>query len=524
MPYPDQPLDDPDALAPFVGEYWTRWYGDADFCRRYLRALTLVMRSVHRVFGAATSRAGWEEIPLHEPMAFLPIAIRESQVNASPSALLRFDRNPWNFGATASFDDYPPYIAAADEVYVDGGYVFRHPAPARLVSVKLLANGLVTPTASWHQGIDYILAEGDLVFRANPFLADLFAIEDVYDDTGTVVDRQITLWGHEAALDRRWLSDLLGSVVGVEDASSVEYHRFLLAAMQSTTAGSSAAAVRAMFESAIGVPLAQGDETVEAIGTDRRQQVVWTDKNVYLLPLGSELAVAVGDVLTPAASLCSAFRLDELHRGQVPPGLHSLSLGPEHLGLPIRGLVFDDAVVPIDVEATQEGLRTEFTIGGSIEDVALFWDTVHARGVAAGRLLSSSLDPLGRNPAPVGSIPATINPLEFLLANVLRGPIFICQIRPVFLASENLSRRLGWLQALRQSSNPWGGFFLILILPRLGDRIDPANEDTELGPGMRDGVGVGPALGPVPNETISGDVLVRDSFRFRIDTSACATE
>ncbi len=119
------------------------------------------------------------------------------------------------------------------------------------------------------------------------------------------------------------------------------------------------------------------------------------------------------------------------------------------------------------------------TLSGRDVDVTKFWNEAHARGVARGETLAMLLD---RRPVPVGqptagSLPATVNPLRFLLANVLRTRCLIARIKAGALGAGALG--LAYLRTLRRIIPPGTALVVLVELPTADDSVivDYVTED-----------------------------------------------
>jgi hypothetical protein len=508
--FPSGSFDEPGEFLALLSDYWTRWYQGSGSLQKFCEALARLWSSPAALFQVAIDRTSWDHIPLFEEMECFPILLREDQINTTTVSLDTWDNTDQTFDGGLSFDTPSSQT------------VFYHPLPAGLVGCSLLTNAITSPDKSWSAGIDFGVEgrQARFSFHKNPFTEPGWLPIETFDEAGQS-SRQLVLWGWKVRWDVRWLQLLLGEVIGVEAPSSEAYRELLLGAMRSTTCGTSAADVRRMVSATVGIPLAEAAETVQAVGTDRHGTFLATETRIYRIPSSAALTVGVGDVLQEGQAICTALRIDDLHRGQLPPGLAALSIGEELLPWKDGGpLSFDNKTVPVTETLTAAGPRVEFPLGGFPEQVARFWDTVHERGVASGRLLSSYLDPLQRNPAPAGSSPATVNPLQFLVENLLRGPVAVCQLQLDQLTTEQSSSRLAWLAALADTLPPWGKFFIVLVVTFSRDRVNPANEDPAAGPRIREWSELIEELAGA-GESINPETAVRESFQFVTTEQGC---
>jgi hypothetical protein len=127
--------------------------------------------------------------------------------------------------------------------------------------------------------------------------------------------------------------------------------------------------------------------------------------------------------------------------------------------------------------------KVSWQLGGFPYDVEKFWTDVHTAGVARTQTLAMLLDvretPVGQPTA--ASLPATINPLQFLADNLLRNNAYIVKVRP----GSVLARRLPYVPVdqLRKIQPP---HTLMLLIVELGYQDQPIlmeNPGTEIAPG-----------------------------------------
>jgi hypothetical protein len=309
---------------------------------------------------------------------------------------------------------------------VDGGVILNRINDASLTLVS---------------GIDYQLAvspfDGSrtLVFRDNPFNNPLVSVQNVMNGK-LIVDQEAVLWLYGSEFDYSDIYQQFGyAVTGPVPVSSESYRRFVNAIYDGIIQGGTARNVADLFAAAADVPLARTDgEVVETIFSDENYQWVITHQNAYKLALAATPVVAVGDVLTFNQPICDAVQFFEFNTGTIPDNIQALAVGPGLLGAGYQqDLVFSNENTPLIVTTDPMGFtKVSFSLGGLTEDVTLFWDTVHANGLAAGQTLADLLDqrPLdARTTQPTAlALPATINPLGFLLANLLRDNAFLAVV------------------------------------------------------------------------------------------------
>jgi hypothetical protein len=316
-------------------------------------------------------------------------------------------------------------------------------------------------------GIDYYLdlSRQLLVLRSDPFTDDRIARREVYNTEGAVVDYEVSLWALREQQDRRFLSEQYGYQWGFDLPSSGPYRDFLNALWDAAVEGSSARAVQEAISAALDIPLAKGDEIVEVVTTDRDSLLVITDANVYRFVSTATPLVYVGDHVHAGMPLTDGLRFYEFNRGQVDPALLAVHLESAYLLEGYHsGLTFENKSVPLVVGTDGMFTTVSFEIGGWPLDVEKFWDDLHARGVDAGLTLAQCLDQrtnkVGEPTA--ANLPTTINPLEFLVQNVLRNNFFAAQIR--FSSCGPNAMGIEHLRAIRRIVPPHTALLLIVEL------------------------------------------------------------
>lgn len=149
-------------------------------------------------------------------------------------------------------------------------------------------------------------------------------------------------------------------------------------------------------------------------------------------------------------------------------------------------LVFENKVVPLVVDTAHPTGYTyvSFEVSGVPADVQRFFDEVHYRGITAAesatplcppgyprytlaQFLDSRKQPSGEPTA--AHLPTTVNPLRFLVENVLRNNVFVVKIALSALGQNHLG--LYNVRHLRQLLPPGVAMILIFDLKPAPDRI-----------------------------------------------------
>jgi hypothetical protein len=206
--------------------------------------------------------------------------------------------------------------------------------------------------------------------------------------------------------------------------------------------------------------------------------------------------VAVGDVLRAGSRLIDAVEILELTAGTVPTRISALALDSGYLSACFYGdLVFENKDVPLEVNSDHPSGYTyvRFGLGGFPADVTRFFDELHTRGVAGA---ASMPDPCERRARKRGTLahmldtrtqpdgeptqeylPRTINPLKFIVANVLRNNVFLVHIKSAELGQNRLG--LYNIRHLRALLPPHAAMIVIYDIGGVRDALDGAQSLAE---------------------------------------------
>jgi hypothetical protein len=267
----------------------------------------------------------------------------------------------------------------------------------------------------------------------------------------------------------------------------------------------------------LGVPVVvEPAETVELIQKDNNYLVIATDKSVYKFNKEATATVSVGDTVYAGDWLVDTVQIYELNTGTVPDVL-SVSAGLGFLpGGFSDGIGFSNKDVPLVVETVDGKTKVSFELGGLPTDVELFWELTHQRGLASGKTLANYLD-VRENPTDepgAASLPATVNPLQFLVENVLRYNAFVVKIK-VSAISGNVISKL-----VRKITPPWTACILLLDIDIDDPEVLLEAAASETAPGYSESVSS--FVGAEPqDETISGEDYLVEKVSIRLVNGVC---
>jgi hypothetical protein len=182
-----------------------------------------------------------------------------------------------------------------------------HKSPG-LVELPLLMDKLVDPTVLLHEGIDYRIRGNKIEFANDDMLADVDA-----------------LWGFKAKFDRGFLWKHFGHLVGLKEKTSQQYKDTINAIIDCWMYGPTTPRLEALVAAVLGVPCADGEETICGRYEDRRGPFVVTDLRVHRIPQEAILSHSEGSQPRSGAPLVKSFEIHQVR-------------GPDDSGASARGV------------------------------------------------------------------------------------------------------------------------------------------------------------------------------------------
>lgn len=471
--YPNSDLDRFRTIMAALGSFWSRTYEATDQVHSYSVATAELVAQSQRNLLETVAAMSRYDVPLYHTENWVPIVLRKSQRNAEATNIAKFDQNARSFNDGRLFLDAPSEMA-----------YYAFPLPDKLAGAAKIFDRLFNPTLSLDSGVDYLIDinRGALIFVEDPFDRPE-AIKKTIFDRSKPIDEEIVLWAFKGKYDYEYVYTQFGYAIDLRLKTSQGYKDITNAIISGLVNGGATAADLDLALSAIcDIPLTrESKETVELVQRDAHGLLIATDKHVYRYPEDAMPLVATGDKVNAGAQLVNAFSVVELNQGGVADAISALALGPGYLSACFYGdLVFENKDVPLEVDTAHDSGYTyvKFRLGGFPLDVQQFFDEIHARGVQAAEIVQDPCDRknrklgtlahlLDRRKNPDGeptavNLPKTINPLKFIVENVLRNNVFLVQINVGSLGRNRLG--LYNIRHLRQLLPPQSAMIVIFSM------------------------------------------------------------
>lgn len=478
--YPGSDLDRPRNLKAVLGTFWSRIYAAQDQVESYATAAGQQLAQTHLEMLETIACVSRAKIPVFHRQNWYFLALKQSERNDAQTSLA-------HYGDDIAYGDPAAYgvpTTRSDHAF---------PLPEKLQHAPLIMNRLTEPSVVLSNNIDFKLdtRRGALVFQKNPFDNPLIPQRPVYEN-GEIVDYEVGLWVFRGEFDWNFAYEHFGYQLGLKMQSSQGYKDLLNALFDALVRGANDAALEQALSAMTGVPLVQEqEETVEVVANNCDVLTIVTDKHAYRFNGLATALVAVGDVVHAGDPLVDALQIYEFNRGEVPTGLSGLVMGRGYLANCYYGeLVFENKTLPLTVNETHASGYTyiSFPLGGFPADVTKFFDEMHARGIVDAEQPPDDCDPSRRRGTlaqlldtrtnrtgqpKANHLPATINPLEFLIANVLRDNAFLVRIK----ASAMGRTRLGLynVRHLRKLLPPHAAMIILIELSPSQETVSSAN-------------------------------------------------
>lgn len=421
--FPTTEYDEPRVLLELLGTFWSDTYPD-QLVEDLLVSYALAARQSHVNMLELVSACSRFDVPVFHREQWHHLVLKESDHNTNAGTSMSV------YGSGIVYGTQPG--SGVQLKYGVPWFPYSiFPLPTDFVGCSFIFNRITQPSVSLLLGVDYIIDVDRqvIVFKDNPFNNANIATREVYTN-GEVTDKEASLWLFRSLFDVADIYTQFGYPLRFELPSTEGYRDAINGLWDGLIRGTAAQDIQAVVAAVCDVPLAKGMETVEIVMKDANHLLVITNQNVYRFSLDATALVAVGDTVFAGQSLVNAVRFYNFNRGDYGD-LKAVTLGPGFLpdGY-YDSITFYDETVDLVVDTSGTFTKVSFHVGGWPGDLEKFWDDFHEKGVAQGQTLAHLLDQrVNKVGEPTAvNLPATINPMEFAVENILRNNAFAVKI------------------------------------------------------------------------------------------------
>lgn len=471
-----------EALLSTLGSFWQYYFGDRDVLRDHYRYLGHKQGQVYLDYLATVASVSRFNVPVFRAEDWFLLVLRESDRDTVYNV---YGQAGLTYGWSIKYGE-----AQTEEV------LFPLPSDSTFYGELAEApytiyNRVLFPSRSWTYGLDYDIdrERGLIRFREDPFDSDYVAKREVYDDTGAITDVEAGLWLYKGQFDIGLVYRQWGFAVAEQLQSSENYKEFVNALWDGYVFGPSSEAFSTAASAMLGIPIVlESTETVEDIVTEPTRLLITTDKHVYSFSSNANPIVSVGDTVKAGEQLTDAIRIIDLSSGEADySDIPALTFDDNFLsGGYFSTLTFENSEVSVEYLGVDEDNKAVvvFRISGFPGDIEQFWERAQTLGKASGKktlaeLLDVRSNPVGQ-PMPA-YLPGTINPLEFVIENILKNNLTIIKVRAGAISDD--APGLGLFKYLRNIVMPHTTFIVFVELSVDADVIDlsQAGDDDQAG-------------------------------------------
>ena len=557
--YPGTDFDRSRTLLALLGSFWSRTFTRRDQVTSYVIATSHAVNQTYRNLLETVAALSRYDVPLFHEEIIVPVVLKKSDANSERVVGILFDDGQQIFDGAASFNAGPnnaPFFAfpLPDKLAGVGQFFNRITFPtAALLSgadfvIDRRRNAIIFKQDPYanpaflrrivvHDGVEdeEITLWGfcgkfdyDWVFNQFAYAVGIkLQTSQGYKDLTNAVLTALVESGLSATTLDLAFAAICGVPVSAAPTETVEVaaydayglfiatdktvYRFNATAAPNVAIGQT---IQAGTQLVRGIDIKEffvGNEYAATFARDaqlvvgRPTQSLLVDNAFEQPDAGNNAAI----ILDPVTTACQTARRE----------LTALALDNGYLSACFYGdLVFENRVVPLDIITDHPSNYTylRFKLGGFPADVDQFFDEIHSRGIAAAEapkdqcdenrrrqgtlahLLDSRVQPATEPTA--AHLPSTINPLQFLVENVLRNNVFVVRILVPALGQNSIG--LYNIRHLRQLLPPQTGMIVVFELSAGADTVNAENSITEV---ITRFTGLQPQKDTVPGS------LVRDS-------------
>jgi hypothetical protein len=556
--YPGTDFDRSRTLLTLLGSFWSRTFTQRDQVASYVLATSYAANQTYRNLLETVAALSRYDIPLFHEQTIVPVVLKKSDANSARVTGVLFDENPYVFDGVTSFNtppgNTPFFVFPLPEKLADVGQFFNRitfPTAALLNGVDFVIDrkrGVIVFKQNPYTNPAFlrriVVSDGtedeeitlwgfcgkfdyDWVFNQFAYAVGvkLQTSQGYKDLTNAVLTALVEGGLSAAALDLAFAA-ICGVPVSAEPSETVEVvaydayglfiatdksvYRFNVTAVPNVVIGQVIHAGTQLIrgidikEFFVGNVYAPPDENAQRVAAPPSREIL-VDNSFEQPDAGNNAGVT----LDPLTTTCQHIRRE----------LTALALDSGYLSACFYGdLVFENRSIPLEIITDHPSHYTyvRFKLGGVPADVERFFDEIHRRGIETAQapqplcpgparrfgtlahLLDSRVKPATEPTAE--HLPATINPLQFLVENVLRNNVFVVRILVPALGQNSIG--LYNIRHLRQLLPPQTGMIVVFELSAGADTISAENSITEV---ITRFTGLQPQ-----KDTVSGS-LVRDS-------------
>lgn len=433
-----------DLLYQWLGSFWSGICEDSEMLYNMYKANGVLSAQLYQEFTDSINLTNRNKVPLYHRKMWFPVVIYLTDQNAKDACGIKLNMSP------------TPVIGPQTDPHFEVGNLFTigGPAPYKDVtayklasninSIAAISDNIATPKVVYLHGANYVVQNSTLYFLngQDPFSNPAFKSEDVEVDGQTT--KKITLWCAETLLDRNYVYNYVGYVLGLQDATSPEYLSASNALWDVYNSGASMELFNVALAAILGEPVIINPvEIVDTVVNIGGVKQVITNLSVYTINTNGTIRsdIVPGMELRRGTFLTTAIKvydnLDPARLQADSPDVQTFREDVPALFLPApffratldHGIGVSWELSDI-INAGVDGngnTKYRFKLYGYPEDIERVWTDAwgycEANNIPFGTVLTGYLHETSSQV--VGAISGKITPLEFFMSNFLKANALI---------------------------------------------------------------------------------------------------
>ncbi|NDC41873.1 MAG: hypothetical protein EBZ77_10040, partial [Chitinophagia bacterium] len=406
-------------VVKFFGDYWSTIYPDDGIISTLGYALKEELRQNFRKLKAFADDHDFNNAQALTYFTHFPLIV--------PLPLIK--RPPIRFGDGFKFGQI---INGQTFVYGQASpFWWEVPVPNSLMTVAAACDKPANPNV-------VLAAPFDVRPAGQPGKLELHvdSVTDLFNVIDTEQGKCVVIWLYMAGFDDlriqrrfgRYIKNQLPSTQNVVDTCKVSY--------DSLIQGPSEYKLRKFLSAACQAPIANTQEKVVAIRTNRAVPVVITDKQTAYGNRGAVPVVNVGDTLSPGDFLFDTVKFTDF--SNIPAWLTSINIPSTFFGAR-AGIEIAAGNLSVTYTQKTDFIQIRFPVTGDPADVVKFWADfdnacANSKPSLARRIATLKNIPLvGENDPPISLLPTSVNILELLAKSWFYQALSLSKIKTTYL-------------------------------------------------------------------------------------------
>lgn len=272
-------------LTSALGSFWTLFFQNREILRPFCASIEIDVANLYLELCELLTTIAWTDAPLFNKKQWQVLVLKKSQLNNATDNIFRYgDGSDYN-----------------DANFVYGGIAFRDRYYFKLDGVNVgsfLADRIFQQRLTLARGVDYVVDNGFIIFKNDPFTLTDLTSAVIYDGDGNEVDIWVTLWANQELFDEKYLTNNYGKLFDIDAPSSPLLRQLIGSLLGMATVGPKLRYFRALIYSFCEIPVAIATEPILRIVEEATLYTIMTPTTEYILRQEwTPKSFNVGDIL-----------------------------------------------------------------------------------------------------------------------------------------------------------------------------------------------------------------------------------